>query len=131
VTAMEARLLPMVTWYWTYAANDYRTAPPSPHTMRDRRLQIIVLAGWTIGVPVLATGMFLESADLVRVGASALLTGVMTAIVDNAFVVMQGLPEQTPAQSSLLRSHHNGHEGHKVLKMKALEIGPNDVQARG
>jgi len=101
VTAMEARLLPMVTWYWAYAASDYRIAPPSPHTMRDRRLQTIVFAGWTIGVPVLAGGMFLESADLVRLGAFALFTGVTAASVDNVFVVIQAIPHQASSTSKV------------------------------
>jgi hypothetical protein len=108
VTAMEARLLPMVTWYWTYAANDYRIAPPSPYTMRDRRLQVMVFAGWTIGVPVLATGMFLESADLVRLGAWALFTGVATAIVDNVFVVIQAIPHRASAAREIADEAEQG-----------------------
>jgi hypothetical protein len=57
--------------------------------------------------------MFLESADLVRLGAWALFTGVTTAMVDNVFVAIQAIPRQTLTQFSLLRSHHNGHQGHK------------------
>src|SRR5262249_26061852 len=113
VIAMEARLLPMATWYWAYAASNYRIAPASPHTMRDRRLQAIVFVGWTIGVPLLAAGMFFESADLVRLGAWALFTGVTTAIVDNVFVVIHAIPHQTLEQFSILRRYHNGHQAHK------------------
>jgi hypothetical protein len=87
VVAMETRLIPMVTWFWTYAASGYRAAPPSPHAMRQRRLQAIVFAGWTIGVPVLACGMFLESGLLVRVGTSALFIAVVLAAADHALVI--------------------------------------------
>ncbi|PWT83543.1 MAG: hypothetical protein C5B57_06675 [Blastocatellia bacterium] len=87
VVAMEARLLPMVTWSWAYAGSDYRVPPPSPHAMRDRLLQGIVLAGWTIAVPALTAGMYLESARLVSLGAWSLLVGVAIATTDNAFVV--------------------------------------------
>lgn len=65
VVAMETRLLPM----------------------RERSLQKIVLAGWFLGVPALAAGLFLESARFVGVGAWALLAGVAIATLDNFFVI--------------------------------------------
>jgi hypothetical protein len=87
VVAMEARLLPMVTWFWAYAGSGYRVPPPSPQAMRDRSLQAIVFAAWTAGVPALAAGMSLESARLVGVGAWALTLGVFIAAIDNVLVV--------------------------------------------
>jgi hypothetical protein len=87
VVAMEARLLPTATWFWTYRASEYREAPPSPHTMRDRMLQTIVFAGWTVGVPLLAAGMYLESSRLVGIGAWALVAGVSIAALDTVFVI--------------------------------------------
>jgi hypothetical protein len=87
VVAMEARLLPMAVWFWAYAAAGYRTAPPSPHSMRDRRLQAIVASGWTIGVPLLAVGMFRTSATMVGGGASALAAAMAVATIDNVCVV--------------------------------------------
>jgi len=89
VVAMEARLLPMVTWFWAYAASGYREPPPSPHVMRKRSLQAIVFGAWTIGVPALALGMFLVSARFVGIGAWALLVGVTIATLDNVLVVAQ------------------------------------------
>jgi hypothetical protein len=91
VVAMEARLVPMATWFWAYAASGRQIAPPSPHVMRDRWLQAITFAGWTVGVPVLASGMFVESAVLVRLGAWALFVGVVVATIDKAFVVIPAL----------------------------------------
>ena len=87
VVAMETRLLPMVTWFWAYAQSGYRIAPPSPHAMRDRSLQAMVFGGWTIGVPALAMGMFVESAPLVSLGAWALFAAVALATLDNVMVV--------------------------------------------
>jgi hypothetical protein len=89
VVAMEARLLPMVTWFWAYSASGYREPPPSPHAMRERSLQAIVFLGWTIGVPALTAGMFLASARLVSLGAWALLIGVTIATLDNVLVVAE------------------------------------------
>lgn len=91
IVAMEARLLPMVTWFWAYGQSGYKVAPPSPHEMRDRTLQAIVFAAWTVGVPVLATGMALESAKLVGLAAWALFAGVALATMDNVFVVSHGV----------------------------------------
>ena len=91
IVAMEARLLPMVTWYWAYGRSGYRIAPPSPHAMRDRSWQALVFAGWTVGVPTLALGMAWESPRLVGIGAWALFIGTAVGTLDNAFVVAQAV----------------------------------------
>jgi hypothetical protein len=87
VIAMEARLLPMVTWFWAYEAGRYKVPPPSPHGMRDRIVQAIVFGAWTVGIPALAMGMGAVSARLVSVGALALLVGVALATLDSILVV--------------------------------------------
>jgi hypothetical protein len=91
IIAMEARLLPMAAWFWTYAASGYRVPPPAPHAMRDRRLQSVVFAGWTLGVPALAAGLFLEQPQPVAVGAWALFVAVAAATVDGVLVVAPSL----------------------------------------
>ena len=91
VIAMEARLLPMVTWFWAYEASRYKVPPPSPHGMRDRILQAVVFGAWTVGVPALATGMWTVSARLVSVGAWALFVGVALATLDSVLVVAPAL----------------------------------------
>ena len=91
VVAMEARLLPMAAWFWTYAATGHEVSPPSPHTMRDRILQSIVFAAWTLGVPALAAGIFLESGRLVAVGAWSLFAGVAIGTLDSGLVVGSAL----------------------------------------
>lgn len=102
VVAMETRLRPMATWFWSYANSDYQVPPPSPHVMRDRVLQAIVFGGWTAGVPALAAGMFLESATLVAAGALALFVGVAIAALDNVFVIRAaiGAPPASPRPDS-------------------------------
>jgi hypothetical protein len=95
IVGMEARLLPLVTWFWGYAGSDYQTPPPSPHKMHDRALQAIVFGAWTVGVPALAMGLFRESAPLVALGAWALFAGVVIATLDNAHVVAQAADGHT------------------------------------
>ncbi|HZR26680.1 MAG TPA: hypothetical protein VFA59_24010 [Vicinamibacterales bacterium] len=91
VIGMEARLLPMVTWFWAYEASRFQVPPPSPHVMRDQILQALVFGGWTAGVPALAVGMWAASALLVRVGAWALFVAVALATLDSALVVAPAL----------------------------------------
>jgi hypothetical protein len=91
VVAMETRLLPMAAWLWSYANSGDEVPPPSPHLMRDRVLQSIVFAGWTVGVPALAGGLFLESGGLVAVGAWSLFAAVAVGTLDSGFVVGSAL----------------------------------------
>jgi len=86
VVGMEARLLPLAAWFWIRA-----TDAPSPHRMRDRTLQAIAFLGWTIGVPAVGAGMFLESPLLVGSGAWALVASVGIATVDTIGVVAQSI----------------------------------------
>jgi hypothetical protein len=87
VVAMEARLLPMVSWFWSYEASGYSMPPPSPHVMRDRTLQAIVFIGWTVGVPALAIGMWESSARWVGLGAWALFVAIAIGTLDNTLIV--------------------------------------------
>lgn len=95
VVAMETRLLPMVSWYWAYAASDYLVPPPSPHGLREQTLQAVVLAAWVLGVPALAGGMAIESAGLVALGTASLFAGVGVASVDHVFVLIGARQAQT------------------------------------
>ena len=87
VVAMQARLLPLFTWYWAYARNEYRIPPAPPLAMRDRGLQAVVFAGWTLGVPLLAAGFSLESARLLAAGAWSLFAAVAIGALDNVLVI--------------------------------------------
>lgn len=87
VVAMGTRLLPLFTWYWAFARTDFLVQPPSPLVMRDRTLQALLFAGWTIGVPALASGLVLESVPLVAAGAWALFAAVALGALDDVFVL--------------------------------------------
>jgi len=87
VVGMEARLLPLVTWFWAYERSNFRVPPAAPLTMRDRLLQAFVFAGWSLAVPALAAGMFLESAPLVAAGAWSLFAAVAVGTLDNVAVL--------------------------------------------
>ena len=87
VVAMETRLIPLFSWYRTYAATSFQIPPPPPLAMRDRTMQTIVFAGWTVGVVALAAGFGLESARWLTVGAWSLFAAVVVGALDHAFVV--------------------------------------------
>ena len=67
--------------------------------MRDRTLQAVVFADWTIGVPALAAGMYRESAVLVALGGWALFVGVAIATIDNVFVIFSAARDVIDAVS--------------------------------
>jgi hypothetical protein len=116
VVAMETRLLPMAAWYRTFTGSGHAVVPASPHRMRDRSLQAIVLGGWLLGVPALAGGMARESAQLVGLGGAALFVAVSVAALDHVFVVLgAGNPASTETMAALSdRSdeEQRGHGGH-------------------
>jgi len=87
VIGMEARVVPMLTWYWAYARREFRVAPTPPLQMREPALQAIVFAGWTIGVPALAVGLFFEAPRVVAAGGWAMLAATAVSALDGAFVV--------------------------------------------
>jgi FtsP/CotA-like multicopper oxidase with cupredoxin domain len=104
VVAVQVRLVPMFAWYWSFARSEGLIVPPPPLAARDRTLQALTFAGWTIGVPALAMGMLRMSAPAVAVGAAALLAGVLLAAVDNAFVLaaaFRAAPAVRPLRGAL------------------------------
>lgn len=78
VVGMSARLLPMLAWYWAFAATGFRGPVVAPFDMPIRPLQLAGVALWWIGVPALASGLVAEHVALVRAGAVAL--GTATAL---------------------------------------------------
>jgi len=112
VVGMEARLLPLVTWYWAYERSEFRVPPAAPLTMRDRTLQAMVLAGWTIAVPALAAGMFFEAAQLVSIGAWSLFAAVATGTLDNIGVLAhmrRQHPQPDQAERDEIREEQGRH----------------------
>jgi hypothetical protein len=112
VVGMEARLLPLATWYWAYERSQFRVPPASPLTMRDRTLQAIVFAGWTIGVPALAAGLLFEAVPLVAIGAWSLFAAVATATLDSIGVlthVRRQHPKPNQAERDEIREQQRRH----------------------
>jgi hypothetical protein len=88
VVAVQARLVPMFAWYWSFARSEGLVIPPAPLSARDPSLQAVAFVAWTTSVPALAVGMLRMSPIAVAIGASALLAGVLIAALDNAFVLI-------------------------------------------
>jgi len=100
VVAMEVRLIPLAAWFWA-VDREPLTPPMSPHQMRDRTFQTIVFAAWSSAVPLLAAGMFAESARLVGAGAWILFAGVAVATLDTLFVVAHAVGRRPPRTSAV------------------------------
>jgi len=103
VVAVQARLIPMFAWYWSFARSHGLIVPPPPLSARDRTLQALTLTGWAIGVPVLATGMLRMSGSMVAAGAAALLVGVLLGALDNVCVLV-GIARSRCAPTSAART---------------------------
>jgi hypothetical protein len=90
ILGVEMRLLPMFAF--TEALARTGVQPRSPHDMPSRPLQAISLAGWALGVPLLAKGLLGEVGEPVgeetlRAGALALLLGTIAAAASTARVL--------------------------------------------
>jgi hypothetical protein len=76
VVGVEGRILPMAAWLQAYAGGGYVEEPPSLHEAPSQALQLIGLALWTIGVPLLAAGLALDRPALTGDAAFALAVAV-------------------------------------------------------
>lgn len=77
VIGVAMRLFPMYAWMHAYVGSDFEYVPPAPHEMPDRRFQLSVFILWTVGVPLLAGGLFLAAEGVLVAGAAALLAAVV------------------------------------------------------
>lgn len=73
VAGVSARLLPIFAYLVAAEGSD---PPPTPHETPDRRLQAATFALWTLGIPVLAAGFFLDETWVVSAGGWILLGAV-------------------------------------------------------
>jgi hypothetical protein len=88
VLGVETRILPMFAAYYANRNACGKGPVIKPHQMPSRPLQWSVLLLWSTGIPLLAAGMTLSSATLVRGGAS-LLFFAATAMSLNTFLVFR------------------------------------------
>ena len=77
VVAMKGRLLPLLAWYWAFAASGGKSPVPSPHVMAWREGQLAVFALWLFGVPALAGGLAFDAIPFVRAAAWCLLAATL------------------------------------------------------
>ncbi len=84
VVGISARLLPI---FARLIAGDWSATPPTPHQMPDQRLQLATFVLWTLGVPVLAAGFWLDRTPLVGAGGWILLAGVVASATSQLAVM--------------------------------------------
>ncbi|HEY7515860.1 MAG TPA: hypothetical protein VIC87_15335, partial [Vicinamibacteria bacterium] len=78
IVGVQQRLLPMAAWLRGYARGGYAEMPPSLQAASNRPLQLVALAAWALGVPLLAGGLAVEGAAALRWGAALLFLGTLT-----------------------------------------------------
>ena len=74
----------------------YATPPPSQYAMAHRGLQVLSLITWTVGVPVLATGLYLNRPIVVSAGAGLLLAGTLAGTVNTVRALRYVRPPAGP-----------------------------------
>jgi hypothetical protein len=92
VLGVETRILPMFAAYYANR-NACQVGPViKPYQMTSRPLQWAVFLLWTAGIPLLAGGMSLSSASLVRSGASLLLCAASAMALNTVLVLRHAFP---------------------------------------
>jgi len=77
IVGIAGRLLPLTFWTQEFVRGGYEFLAVPLHQLPDRRLQMMTVAGWALGVPLIAAGVWLARPQLVRVGAGVLLVGAL------------------------------------------------------
>jgi len=98
VVGIAGRLLPLTFWMQEFVHGGYKFLAVPLHQLPDRRLQLTVVCGWGLGVPIVAAGVWFARPDVVRMGTMVLLVGAL-ADGANRIVVQRraraGVPRQT------------------------------------
>lgn len=99
VVAMELRLLPLLAWYAAFAARGFSAPDLSTHVLPAQRVAAVALAGWVVGLPVLAGGLGMDRPAWVSAGAGVLLAAVVVNTAHAVWMLRPLLPR--PASASL------------------------------
>ena len=91
IAGVSARLLPL---FARLIAAGWSDAPPSPHDMPNRRLQAGTFVLWTLGVPLLAAGSYLENPLLVGAAGWVLTSAVVAGAGSQIAVLRAALAAQ-------------------------------------
>jgi hypothetical protein len=82
VIGVEARILPLAAWLQAFAGHGYGAEPPPLHGAPSLPLQLVGLALFTLGVPLLAAGLALDRPVLTSDAALALALAVVLNAVN-------------------------------------------------
>jgi hypothetical protein len=84
IVGVEARLLPLAAWLWSYAGGGHRELPPSLHEAPSRPAQAAAFWLWNAGLVALAFGLHGDRGRLVSTAGALLLIAVAARVVDAA-----------------------------------------------
>ena len=84
IVGVSNRLLPI---FARLVAGDWSATPPTPHELPNRWLQAVTFILWTVGVPVLVLGFWLDRVGVIGAGGWVLLAGVVASAASNLAVM--------------------------------------------
>jgi len=99
VVGVSRRLLPLYAWIRAYEGTGFAVQPRSPHATPARRLQAAVFFLWTLGVPLLATGLGLERTALISAGGAALFTAIVLGGIGDLVLFRRAAGVNPPGSS--------------------------------
>ena len=76
VVGIQGRLLPLYGWYRTMEARNMRPPARSVHTLASQGLSKAILITWTLGVPLLLSGLAADIDMMIALASALLLAGV-------------------------------------------------------
>ena len=76
VVGIQGRLLPLYGWYRMMERDNMRPVSRSAHTLASHGLSKAILMAWTLGVPLLISGLAGGIDSLIAAGSALLLAGV-------------------------------------------------------
>jgi hypothetical protein len=76
VVGIQGRLLPLYGWYRMMERENMRPVPRSAHSLASHGLSKAILMTWTLGVPLLISGLAAGINPLIAIGSALLLAGV-------------------------------------------------------
>ena len=115
VAGVHGRLLPYYAWYRAMTAAGGVRPRCSAHSLVSPRLARATFFAWTAGVPSLAAGLALTAPWLIRLGALALLGGLILGGIHLAFIfrgarrLTQEHSHDSGSRSTLAARPHHAH----------------------
>ncbi|HEU4403511.1 MAG TPA: hypothetical protein VFT43_15545 [Candidatus Polarisedimenticolia bacterium] len=96
VLGIQARLVPMLASYHSNLNLVYDRPAPKAHELPVRRLQRAIFSCWTAGVPLLAIGLWWESAGSIAAGGGLLFLAVVLGALNGAIVMRHAYRGELP-----------------------------------